>query len=211
MPERAWGFKSPLSHHCDVSDIVHTCPGTSFHVMPDGLIAPGRIEDELAQELSVLGHDPYRKTGHGHHHSGPGMPTTHLDVVQPAVMAKRDGPDAIDPFPAHPVGRRDHQADRGGPRTAGVGDRGRPSHQRPVGTVVVVVSTEPIERLLELNEDRSRFLFGEESLERQVPCAITTTRAGRASSGRYNRPRNHALPTGTPGPRTSASLLERLA
>jgi len=88
-------------------DIVHTCPETSFHVHgpPIGLVVPARIEREFAQELSVLAHDPHVQTGHQHHAPSAGMPTPNLDVVQLAVVAQGDGPDAIDPVPADPVVR----------------------------------------------------------------------------------------------------------
>lgn len=58
VPERAWGFKSPLAHDCDVS--VHR-----KHPEPSGsgcfslwLVLPRGVQGELAEDLSGgLGHD----------------------------------------------------------------------------------------------------------------------------------------------------------
>lgn len=86
--------RHPHLHFVMSRDIVHTCPGTSFtrSSHPQRLIAAVRIEDELAEQVTAFGHDPNVQAGHEHHDAYAGVPTTNLDVVQPAVVTEETCP-----------------------------------------------------------------------------------------------------------------------
>ena len=133
-----------------------------------GLVAPGGVQSERPQQLSVFGHDPDVEARDEHQDSRAGMSPAHLDVVQTRVVAKRHGSAGVDPVATQPIGSRDHRATRGRLRSGRVSLGGRSPPDRAVRPDLVVVGAERIELGLQLRQRCCRILLGEVALERLV-------------------------------------------
>jgi hypothetical protein len=70
------------------------------------LVVPGWVEDEVAQELTVLSQDPDVQVVNEDQDAGAGVASPETDVVQAAVGAQRDDAAGIDEVASDPgVGR----------------------------------------------------------------------------------------------------------
>jgi hypothetical protein len=68
-----------------------------------GLVVAVRIQRQLTEQLAVFREDPNLQIGDQDEDPRPGKSAAEPDVVQPAVVAKGDGPSAIDLVLADPV------------------------------------------------------------------------------------------------------------
>jgi hypothetical protein len=72
-------------------DVVDRCRGTSWTILAShGLVAPFRVQVELADELSAGREDPHITVLHQDQYSVPFVPSTDVGVVELAAVAERD-------------------------------------------------------------------------------------------------------------------------
>lgn len=116
------------------------------------MIVPGRVQDEVPQELAGSGlDDPDVEVVDEQDHGGSGVGSPDADVVEPTLDAQGDAAGVVDPVPAYPVvGLFDT-----GPwcrlRAGAIGHRrGAGLGEGPVGPAVVVVVDEDVDESLKL-------------------------------------------------------------
>src|SRR5215207_3056651 len=129
-----------------------------------GLVVPGGVEDELADQLAgVAADDADVQVVDEQSDVGAAGGSAEADVVQSAVVAQGDGAAGVDGVVADPVvgGDLDAGGDRFGPVRVGLGG-GAPT-DRPVRPGGVVVGGEPVQLALQ-RPDRGRRGLGREPL-----------------------------------------------
>jgi hypothetical protein len=126
-------------------DMVHTCVGTSCFFLGwlgtlfggSGLVVPGGVEGEFAEEFAVSGEDADVQVVDQDGDLGAGHSPAQPDVVQPAVVPDGDGAAVVDGVGADPVVGLNLWPGRDGLGAGRVGLGGCAPLQRPVGRMVL--------------------------------------------------------------------------
>src|SRR6185437_7130033 len=119
-----------------------------------GLVVPGRVEGELAQELAGAGVDDADvQVLDQEQDAGSGVGAAGADVVEPAVVAEGNEPGGVDAVGADTVVGVGGPVAGAGLGAAGVGSgRGSAARQRPVRPLGVVDAGKGVQQLLQLAE-----------------------------------------------------------
>ena len=147
-----------MSHDIVDNSRLRTALGT------EGLVVAGWVEDEFANEGSVLTDHADVLVGDQEVDAEPAVVSAEADVVEPAQVAESDDPCLVDTVVADPV-VSEWFGDVGSGLDAGVeGVQGRVAVEGAMGALLVVVSPEGIELGLEHGQRRCWRLFVEELL-----------------------------------------------
>jgi hypothetical protein len=130
------------------------------------LVVPGWVEDEVAQELTVLSQDPDVQVVNEDQDAGAGVASAETDVVQAAVVAQGDDAAGIDEVASDPgMWGEGERAGGDGFGAGGVGHGGRPPADGAVRALGVVGVAEAVELGLELVDGCGARLAGQPFLE----------------------------------------------
>jgi hypothetical protein len=130
-----------------------------------GLVVPGGVQGQLAEEGAVVGEDPDVLVGDEEVDEFAAVGSADADVVEAAEVAEGDLAGLVDVVVAHPEVGGGARIGRVSVKAGGEDhERGLP-RQGPVRPVVVVVGAEGVELELELGERPRGRLAGQEALE----------------------------------------------